>query len=40
MNVLLNDMAGEEKLNQFIARIEAGEKIEADDWMPEEYRAL
>ncbi len=26
MNVLLNDMAGEEKLNQFIARIEAGEK--------------
>ncbi|SIQ98732.1 ring-1,2-phenylacetyl-CoA epoxidase subunit PaaA [Peribacillus simplex] len=39
MNVLLNDMAGEEKLNQFIARIEAGEKIEADDWMPEEYRS-
>src|SRR4051812_19523639 len=38
MNVLLNDMAGEEKLNQFIARIEAGEKIEADDWMPDEYR--
>lgn len=23
---------------QFEARIEAGEKIEADDWMPEEYR--
>nr|WP_158737443.1 1,2-phenylacetyl-CoA epoxidase subunit PaaA [Alteribacillus sp. YIM 98480] len=23
---------------QFMARIEAGEKIEADDWMPEEYR--
>ncbi|MBT2645488.1 1,2-phenylacetyl-CoA epoxidase subunit A [Bacillus sp. ISL-34] len=38
MNVLLNDMAEEEKLNQFIARIEAGEKIEADDWMPEDYR--
>ena len=28
----------QEKLEQFIARIEAGEKIEADDWMPEEYR--
>lgn len=28
----------EEKLEQFIQRIEAGEKIEVDDWMPEEYR--
>lgn len=28
----------EEKLEQFIERIEAGDKIEADDWMPEEYR--
>lgn len=29
----------EEQLQQaFEARIEAGEKIEADDWMPEEYR--
>lgn len=27
-----------EKYEQFMARIEAGEKIEADDWMPEEYR--
>lgn len=26
------------KLAQFMERIEAGEKIEADDWMPEEYR--
>lgn len=25
---------------QFEARIEAGEKIEADDWMPEEYRSV
>ena len=38
MNVLLNDMAEHEKLDQFIARIKAGEKIEADDWMPEDYR--
>ncbi|MGE7767166.1 1,2-phenylacetyl-CoA epoxidase subunit PaaA [Peribacillus sp. NPDC096540] len=38
MNVLLNDMAEQEKLDQFIARIKAGEKIEADDWMPEDYR--
>ncbi|KXH81901.1 1,2-phenylacetyl-CoA epoxidase subunit PaaA [Sporosarcina sp. HYO08] len=28
----------EEKQQEFLARIEAGEKIEADDWMPEEYR--
>lgn len=27
-----------EKLEAFMARIEAGEKIEADDWMPDEYR--
>lgn len=26
------------KLAKFMERIEAGEKIEADDWMPEEYR--
>ncbi|MEC5424076.1 1,2-phenylacetyl-CoA epoxidase subunit A [Virgibacillus sp. C22-A2] len=26
------------KYNAFMNRIEAGEKIEADDWMPEEYR--
>lgn len=31
----------EKKLQlQFEARIEAGEKIEADDWMPEEYRSV
>jgi len=28
----------EQKLERFIARIENGDKIEADDWMPEEYR--
>lgn len=27
-----------EKLEQFIQRIESGDKIETDDWMPEEYR--
>lgn len=27
-----------EKLESFMKRIEAGEKIEADDWMPYEYR--
>lgn len=26
------------KYNEFVAKIERGEKIEADDWMPEEYR--
>ncbi len=38
MSVLLNEMTEQEKLEQFMARIEAGEKIEADDWMPDEYR--
>ncbi|MCM3617191.1 1,2-phenylacetyl-CoA epoxidase subunit A [Sutcliffiella horikoshii] len=28
----------EEKQEHFMQRIHAGEKIEADDWMPEEYR--
>ncbi|OCA88990.1 1,2-phenylacetyl-CoA epoxidase subunit PaaA [Pseudobacillus wudalianchiensis] len=34
----LTMMTEEEKLEQFTQRIEAGDKIEADDWMPEEYR--
>ena len=38
MSVLLKEMTEQEKLEQFMARIEAGEKIEADDWMPDEYR--
>ena len=36
MTVLHN--SEEEKLAHFMQRIEAGDKIEADDWMPEEYR--
>lgn len=31
-------MSNEERLAQFMARIERGEKIEATDWMPDEYR--
>jgi ring-1,2-phenylacetyl-CoA epoxidase subunit PaaA len=31
-------MTYEEKLAEFDARIDAGEKIEADDWMPDDYR--
>ena len=27
-----------EKLEHFIGKIDKGEKIEADDWMPDEYR--
>jgi ring-1,2-phenylacetyl-CoA epoxidase subunit PaaA len=33
-----NSMTEEEKHEHFMARIESGEKIEADDWMPDEYR--
>ncbi|EZP75776.1 phenylacetate-CoA oxygenase subunit PaaA [Parageobacillus genomosp. 1] len=31
-------LSEEEKYERFMQRIEAGEKIEADDWMPEDYR--
>ncbi len=31
-------MTEEDQMDRFMERIEAGEKIEADDWMPEEYR--
>ncbi|TLS38336.1 1,2-phenylacetyl-CoA epoxidase subunit PaaA [Pseudalkalibacillus caeni] len=31
-------MTEEEKYEHFMDRIDAGEKIEADDWMPEDYR--
>ncbi|WP_226619332.1 1,2-phenylacetyl-CoA epoxidase subunit PaaA [Cytobacillus firmus] len=31
-------MTEEQKYEQFMKRINAGEKIEADDWMPEDYR--
>lgn len=32
------DRSYEQKLQQFMERIEAGEKIESDDWMPDDYR--
>ncbi|MRX71858.1 1,2-phenylacetyl-CoA epoxidase subunit A [Bacillus lacus] len=35
---LSNSNSEEAKLQRFMERIEAGEKIEADDWMPDEYR--
>lgn len=34
----LSSMTEEEKYQRFMERIEAGEKIEADDWMPDDYR--
>ena len=37
-SISFDRLTEEEKYNHFIQRIEAGEKIEADDWMPEEYR--
>ncbi|HEY8341604.1 MAG TPA: 1,2-phenylacetyl-CoA epoxidase subunit A, partial [Calditerricola sp.] len=30
----------DEQKAKFLARIERGEKIEATDWMPDEYRQL
>ncbi len=33
-----NITAEEDQLSRFMERIEAGDKIEATDWMPEEYR--
>ncbi len=38
MSILERELTEQQHLEQFIGRIEAGEKIEADDWMPEEYR--
>lgn len=38
MSNLTETLTETEKLERFMQRIEAGEKIEADDWMPEEYR--
>jgi len=32
-------MSEQEKLEQFESRIQAGEKIEPKDWMPDAYRA-
>ena len=36
--VLDDQMSEEEKQHRFMNRIDEGEKIEADDWMPDEYR--
>ncbi len=33
-----NHLSDDVKLKRFMERIQNGEKIEADDWMPEEYR--
>ncbi|CAI8926354.1 1,2-phenylacetyl-CoA epoxidase subunit PaaA [Brevibacillus sp. BC25] len=33
------DLTENEKLEAFLARIDRGEKIEADDWMPDDYRS-
>ena len=38
MSNLTETLTEAEKLEQFMMRIEAGEKIEVDDWMPDEYR--
>ncbi|MGG4439741.1 1,2-phenylacetyl-CoA epoxidase subunit PaaA [Brevibacillus fortis] len=32
------DLTENEKLEAFLAKIDRGEKIEADDWMPDDYR--
>lgn len=37
-NMSIDTRAEEDQLARFMQRIEAGDKIEADDWMPEEYR--
>ncbi|MBU8728890.1 1,2-phenylacetyl-CoA epoxidase subunit PaaA [Cytobacillus pseudoceanisediminis] len=36
--LFFQEMTEEQKYEQFMKRINAGEKIEADDWMPEDYR--
>lgn len=36
--VELKKVQDQAKLEEFLAKIERGEKIEADDWMPEDYR--
>ncbi len=38
MNVVLTSEEEQQKMFQFLERIHSGDKIEADDWMPEEYR--
>ncbi|MGE8205032.1 1,2-phenylacetyl-CoA epoxidase subunit PaaA [Heyndrickxia sp. NPDC080065] len=36
----INKLTEEEKLEQFMGKINNGEKIEADDWMPDDYRMV
>ncbi|MFC4769728.1 1,2-phenylacetyl-CoA epoxidase subunit PaaA [Effusibacillus consociatus] len=36
--VTLNKQTESEKLQEFLDRIDRGDKIEADDWMPDDYR--
>ena len=36
--IIHNKLSEEEKYELFMKRIENGEKIESDDWMPEDYR--
>jgi ring-1,2-phenylacetyl-CoA epoxidase subunit PaaA len=38
VGVSLNQLSEEEKMQHFLDRINAGEKIEPDDWMPDDYR--
>ena len=38
MQVQLSETTEDEKLKAFLERIDRGEKIEADDWMPDDYR--
>ncbi|GIO23633.1 1,2-phenylacetyl-CoA epoxidase subunit PaaA [Oceanobacillus sp. J11TS1] len=38
VTVRFSELTEEEKYNHFMERIENDEKIEADDWMPDEYR--
>jgi ring-1,2-phenylacetyl-CoA epoxidase subunit PaaA len=37
-DLLQNEHPDEEQYEQFMARINSGEKIEANDWMPDDYR--
>lgn len=37
-DTMVNDKLEEQKIQEFLAKIDRGEKIEADDWMPEGYR--
>lgn len=34
----VNKQPNDDKMQEFLARIDRGEKIEADDWMPDDYR--